>query len=64
MYEIVSDMSGRQDAVEERLSSLEDKMQLLQVGNWAGFICVLKLSESDGKFENQKRYRFYRENIH
>lgn len=29
VYEIVSDMSGRQDAVEERLSSLEDKMQSL-----------------------------------
>lgn len=31
VYEIVSDMSSRQDAVEERLSSLEDKMQGLQV---------------------------------
>lgn len=31
VYEIVSDMSSRQDAVEERLSSLEDKMQALQV---------------------------------
>lgn len=31
MYEIVSDMSTRQDAVEERLSNLEDKLQTLQV---------------------------------
>lgn len=31
VYEIVSDMSGRQDAVDERLSSLEDKMQAMQV---------------------------------
>lgn len=31
MYEIVSDMSTRQDALEERLSSLEDKLQGLQV---------------------------------
>lgn len=31
VYEIVSDMSSRQDAVEERLSSLEDKLQALQV---------------------------------
>lgn len=31
VYEIVSDMSTRQDALEERLSSLEDKLQGLQV---------------------------------
>lgn len=31
VYEIVSDMSGRQDAVEERLSGLEDKIQAMQV---------------------------------
>lgn len=31
MYEIVSDMSNRQDTVDERLSSLEDKVQSLQV---------------------------------
>lgn len=31
VYEIVSDMSSRQDALEERLSSLEDKLQALQV---------------------------------
>lgn len=33
VYEIVSDMSTRQDAVDERLSSLEDKLQSLQVMN-------------------------------
>lgn len=33
VYEIVSDMSTRQDAVEERLSNLEDKLQTLQVRN-------------------------------
>lgn len=31
VYEIVSDMSTRQDALEERISSLEDKIQLVQV---------------------------------
>lgn len=31
VYEIVSDMSSRQDAVEERLTNLEDKIQTLQV---------------------------------
>lgn len=31
VYEIVSDMSSRQDALEERLSGLEDKLQTLQV---------------------------------
>lgn len=31
VYEIVSDMSARQDTLEERLSSLEDKLQGLQV---------------------------------
>lgn len=30
MYEIVSDMSTRQDAVDDRLSTLEDKMVALQ----------------------------------
>ncbi|XP_070504028.1 small conductance calcium-activated potassium channel protein-like isoform X3 [Chironomus tepperi] len=30
VYEIVSDMSSRQDALEERLSGLEDKLQTLQ----------------------------------
>lgn len=33
VYEIVSDMSTRQDALEERLSSLEDKLQGLQVSD-------------------------------
>lgn len=31
VYEIVSDMSTRQDALEERITSLEDKIQLVQV---------------------------------
>lgn len=31
VYEIISDMSSRQDAIEERLTNLEDKMQSLQV---------------------------------
>lgn len=31
VYEIVSDMSTRQDALEERIQSLEDKIQLVQV---------------------------------
>lgn len=31
VYEIVSDMSTRQDALEERISSLEDKIQMVQV---------------------------------
>lgn len=31
VYEIVSDMSTRQDALEERISSLEDKIQTVQV---------------------------------
>lgn len=31
VYEIVSDMSTRQDALEERITSLEDKIQTLQV---------------------------------
>lgn len=44
VYEIVSDMSTRQDALEERISSLEDKIQTVQVSkqnadainfNWA-----------------------------
>lgn len=34
VYEIVSDMSARQDALEERLSSLEDKLQGLQVSTY------------------------------
>lgn len=33
VYEIVSDMSSRQDALEERISSLEDKIQTVQVHN-------------------------------
>jgi potassium intermediate/small conductance calcium-activated channel subfamily N len=31
VYEIVSDMSTRQDALEERITSLEDKIQTVQV---------------------------------
>ncbi|TMW51548.1 hypothetical protein DOY81_003379 [Sarcophaga bullata] len=31
VYEIISDMSSRQDAIEERLTNLEDKLQALQV---------------------------------
>lgn len=31
MYEIISDMSSRQDAIDERLTNLEDKLQALQV---------------------------------
>jgi hypothetical protein len=31
VYEIVSDMSTRQDALEERIQSLEDKIQTVQV---------------------------------
>lgn len=31
VYEIISDMSSRQDSIEERLNSLEDKLQALQV---------------------------------
>lgn len=31
VYEIVSDMSSRQDALEERIQSLEEKIQLVQV---------------------------------
>lgn len=31
VYEIVSDMSTRQDALEERITSLEDKIQMVQV---------------------------------
>jgi hypothetical protein len=32
VYEIVSDMSTRQDALEERIQSLEEKIQTVQVG--------------------------------
>uniref|UniRef100_A0A1A9WAW0 Calmodulin-binding domain-containing protein n=1 Tax=Glossina brevipalpis TaxID=37001 RepID=A0A1A9WAW0_9MUSC len=31
VYEIISDMSSRQDTIEERLTNLEDKLQALQV---------------------------------
>jgi len=31
VYEIVSDMSTRQDALEERIGSLEEKIQTVQV---------------------------------
>lgn len=31
VYELVSDMSGRQDALEDRLGILEDKLQAIQV---------------------------------
>jgi potassium intermediate/small conductance calcium-activated channel subfamily N member 3 len=31
VYEIVSDMSTRQDALEERITSLEEKIQTVQV---------------------------------
>lgn len=31
VYEIVSDMSTRQDALDERISSLEEKIQIVQV---------------------------------
>lgn len=31
VYEIVSDMSTRQDALEERITSMEEKIQLVQV---------------------------------
>lgn len=31
VYELVSDMSTRQDAVEVRLTNLDDKIQILQV---------------------------------
>lgn len=31
VYEIVSDMSTRQDALEERITGLEDKIQHIQV---------------------------------
>jgi hypothetical protein len=40
VYEIVSDMSARQDALEERLSSLEDKLQGLQVSTWELFLRI------------------------
>lgn len=30
MYEIVSDMSSRQDALEDRLTTVEDKLSALQ----------------------------------
>lgn len=38
VYELVSDMSTRQDALEDRLSMLEDKLQAIQV---SGFTCFL-----------------------
>lgn len=31
VYEIVSDMSSRQDALEERIQNMEDKIQTVQV---------------------------------
>ena len=31
VYEIVSDMASRQDALEEKLTTLEDKLQTIQV---------------------------------
>lgn len=31
VYEIVSDMSTRQDALEEKIAALEDKIQTVQV---------------------------------
>lgn len=31
VYEIISDMSSRQDSIEERLTGLEEKLQNLQV---------------------------------
>ena len=31
VYEIVSDMSTRQDALEERITSMEEKIQMVQV---------------------------------
>jgi len=36
VYEIISDMSSRQDAIEERLTNLEDKMQSIQVWQTIG----------------------------
>lgn len=39
VYEIISDMSSRQDAIEERLTNLEDKMQTLQVSIIQILIC-------------------------
>lgn len=41
MYEIISDMSSRQDAIEERLTNLEDKLQALQVQNYFFYIILI-----------------------
>lgn len=38
VYEIVSDMSSRQDALEERITSLEDKIQTVQVRVGEGYM--------------------------
>ncbi|XP_031637769.1 small conductance calcium-activated potassium channel protein-like [Contarinia nasturtii] len=38
VYEIVSEMSSRQKAVEERLTNLEDKIQTLQVKSVVKFV--------------------------
>lgn len=54
VYEIVSDMSTRQDALEERLSSLEDKLQGLQVSDcWK----ILKTRQSSSQIHLKERYK-------
>lgn len=49
VYEIVSDMSSRQDAVEERLTNLEDKIQTLQVST----------SNQFGQFNMNAKYEIH-----
>lgn len=62
VYEIVSDMSSRQDAVEERLTHLEDKIQTLQVSfsfslssHRPHFVCISILN-SVTRFISTKMY--------
>lgn len=50
VYEIVSDMSSRQDAVDERLTSLEEKMVTLQVKN--DFLLIISDFNHDSDMYN------------
>jgi hypothetical protein len=50
VYEIVSDMSTRQDALEERIQSLEDKIQLVQVRMTTAQLSSVELGIFSGFF--------------
>ncbi|ALC48368.1 SK [Drosophila busckii] len=58
VYEIISDMSSRQDAIEERLTNLEDKMQSLQQEHMESLPDILSrcLTQHQERIEQRRNF--------